>query len=150
MVILWINTIEQSIAFKAVERLQQNQWQFSCHLIVGLVALNFNSVTGYWSGLDLFDEFQVSQFPSIVMQDSFVIVFCQTTSHCNKPDIPYTSIYMHLFSHILKLSKTIYIYKTLSVTLYKVNVNCSIFPLHHHRYHMSQSLHRRRPDWNKP
>ena len=31
--ILWINKIEQNIAFKAVEGLHQHQWQFSCHTI---------------------------------------------------------------------------------------------------------------------
>ena len=51
----------------------------------------------------------MSQFPSIVFQDSYVIVFCQTTSHCNKPDIPYTNRNMHLCSHILTLYKIIYV-----------------------------------------
>ena len=29
--ILWINTIKQSLAFKATERFHQDQWQFRCH-----------------------------------------------------------------------------------------------------------------------
>ena len=37
--ILWINTIEQNIAFNAVDRLNPGQWQFSCHQIRGLFAL---------------------------------------------------------------------------------------------------------------
>ena len=33
VVALQINTIEQNIDFKAVGRIHQNQWQFSCHQI---------------------------------------------------------------------------------------------------------------------
>ena len=33
VVILWINAIEQNIDVKVIERLHQNQWQFSCHQI---------------------------------------------------------------------------------------------------------------------
>ena len=39
-----INTIEHNIAFKAAERLHQDQWQFSCHQIRCNVTLMLYSV----------------------------------------------------------------------------------------------------------
>ena len=35
VVILWINTLEQNMALKAVEKLHQHQWKFSFHQIWG-------------------------------------------------------------------------------------------------------------------
>ena len=40
---LFFNTIEQKIAFKVVERLHQDQWQFRCHQIWCKVTLVFTT-----------------------------------------------------------------------------------------------------------